>query len=580
MKLRVSSLVVVLLLLPATAAVPAPIRAQSGGSAPAPTAARSAGFGVAYFADARKAQALYEAGDWGAAAVALDSLASRYPHDPSTWYRLGRALERLDRDEEAIRAYAAADGIGYRYGGWIPHRIAQLHGETGAADSALVWLDRALEAGWAGRPGLADDPAFASLRADPRFVALTGRPGALSRDAGWRYDIDYLVAEARRIHSGPDRPAHSPAFATAAAELKRAVPRLTNDEIVVGLRRLTALLGDGHTGIYGPGPDSPLEFRGGHLPVLLYAFDDGVHVVDAMGDARRWIGSRVLAFGDRSTGEVMDTLRRFVHADNDMTPLWLGVHFYLATRPFLHAAGAVGEGDAVTLTLRDRSGVEHRVALSAGEHTFRRKLRPPADPADPPRWLRHVDTNYWLDPIPRADALYFQFNQVRDMDGGPTIAAFADTLRAALVATGASSLVVDVRHNNGGNNGLLEPLLRTLTWWEMDAPDRRIFVITGRNTFSAAQNFITRVERRTNAVFVGEPSSSRPNFSGEETGLVLPYSRVRGSISNRYWQDSDPDDQRPWIAPDVPVTLSSDDYFDGRDPALAAILAILRSAEP
>ena len=30
-------------------------------------------------------------------------------------------------------------------------------------------------------------------------------------------------------------------------------------------------------------------------------------------------------------------------------------------------------------------------------------------------------------------------------------------------------------------------------------------------------------------------------------------SRVRGSLSNRYWQDSDPWDDRPWIAPDLPV---------------------------
>ena len=71
------------------------------------------------------------------------------------------------------------------------------------------------------------------------------------------------------------------------------------------------------------------------------------------------------------------------------------------------------------------------------------------------------------------------------------------------------------------------------------------------------------------------PSSSRPNFSGEETNVVLPFSRVRGSISTLYWQDSDPDDLRHWIAPHVPVALSSADYFENHDPAMAAVLQII-----
>lgn len=56
--------------------------------------------------------------------------------------------------------------------------------------------------------------------------------------------------------------------------------------------------------------------------------------------------------------------------------------------------------------------------------------------------------------------------------------------------------------------------------------------------------------------------------------MLLPYSRVRGSISTLYWQDSDPDDRRRWIAPHLPVTLSAADYFANRDPVLDAVLAI------
>lgn len=553
---------------------------------------------VSHYEARSLASRLYEAERWAEAEPVLARLVRDQPGDPGLWYRLGRARRELGRPSEAVRAYRESHRLGYRYGAWIPYQIARLYAELEEADSTFAWLERALEAGWDDRPGIATDSAFDLLRTDPRFQRITGRPpgeagdpagagrrertaspvGTRERDEGWRRDLDYLVAEARRLHAGPERPAFSSAFDSAVSALRRRIPALSNDEIVIELQRLVALLGDGHTGIYGPDPDSPLRFEAGFLPVLFYEFEDGLFIVDAMGEARRWIGSRVVAIGPRPAEDVVEELHGFTHRDNPMTVLWLGVRFHLPSLSFLRTVGATEDLSGATLTVRTPAGEERRVRLrgDADIREFRRKLRPPPTlEGPPPLWLRNVDANYRLEPLPERDALYFPFNQVRDAEEGPSLSAFADSLRAVLESTGARHLIVDVRHNNGGNNGLLRPLVRTLVWWEQDGPDRRIFVITGRNTFSAAQNFINRVERWTDAVFVGEPSSSRPNFTGEETNLLLPFSRVRGSISNRHWQDSDPDDRRPWISPDIPVRLRSDEYFGGRDPALEAIFRVI-----
>jgi Flp pilus assembly protein TadD len=40
-----------------------------------------------------------------------------------------------------------------------------------------------------------------------------------------------------------------------------------------------------------------------------------------------------------------------------------------------------------------------------------------------------------------------------------------------------------------------------------------------------------------------------------------------------YWRDSDVDERRPWVAPDIAAGLSWADFAAGRDPALAAALA-------
>jgi C-terminal processing protease CtpA/Prc len=124
-----------------------------------------------------------------------------------------------------------------------------------------------------------------------------------------------------------------------------------------------------------------------------------------------------------------------------------------------------------------------------------------------------------------------------------------------------------LRHNNGGNSYLYPPVIDALTAWETAMPYGKLYVLTGRNTFSAAQNFIAQLDKRTRAIFVGEPSSSKPNFVGEENDMQLPWSGAIASISNRYHENI-PGDTRGWIEPDIKVELSSRDYFANRDPVL------------
>jgi hypothetical protein len=258
-----------------------------------------------------------------------------------------------------------------------------------------------------------------------------------------------------------------------------------------------------------------------------------------------------------------------------MTMYWMGPQFAFSNTRFLELAGAINDPATVTLTMDGVGSEISKVTLEPGDYPLVRKLRPSdAIRGEVPLYLRNVDENYWMEPLPDHAAMYFQFNQVRDADE-QSIAEFARRLGRALEDDGVTSLIIDVRHNNGGNNSLVWPVLRQIVAFDV-RPGTRVFVITGRNTFSAAQNFISRLERVVDgAIFVGEPSSSSPNFTGEETELVLPWSRVMLSISSRYWQESDPGDDRAWIAMHIPVEPTAADYFAGRDAALASILSLL-----
>lgn len=555
------------------------LAAQPGEGQQIPTTDAAAA--VDHYTDLTRARSLYDNGRFADAEPLLVDLLRTTPDDGMLWHMLARTRHQQGDARGAIAAYRRSIELGSRSGTWAAYQTARLHASLNEADSALAWLERALDRRWDDRPSIIDDTAFANLRHDARFMRLAGNAALaeIARDEAWSRDLDYLIEESRRMHADPERRAHSAAFGSAAAALRSRIAELDNDRIVLEMSALITMLGDGHSGIYGAGPDSPFSFEGASLPLRLYQFADGLYIVDATPEHRTWIGAEVVSFGDVPAREALAKLQHYMHHDNLMTIRWLGVHYRLPTLPFLEAIGATDDPQRVTLTLRPTGGTPQDVTFEGGPHvrSFPRRMQPAADAGVTPLYLSRLEENYWLHRMPDSNAVYFQFNQVRDAAAGPTIAQFADTLRHVLEASSAQNLIIDVRHNNGGNNSLVRLLLRTLVWWELDRQENRIFVITGRNTFSAAQNFINRVERMTDAVFVGEASGSRPNFTGEETNLLLPYSRVRGSISTMHWQDSDPNDTRIFIAPDVPVGLHAVDYFAGRDPALEAVLMLVSS---
>jgi tetratricopeptide (TPR) repeat protein len=139
--------------------------------------------------------------------------------------------------------------------------------------------------------------------------------------------------------------------------------------------------------------------------------------------------------------------------------------------------------------------------------------------------------------------------------------------------------VLDIRNNSGGNNYLNRPIFYGLVK-RADTIAKRgtFFAIIGRETFSAAQNLANQIDTHTEAILVGEPTGGSPNHFGDPLPMRLPNSKLQVGLSSVWWQDLDPRDFRPWIAPTIAAEPSSSDDRLGRDPALDAILAY--SPEP
>jgi hypothetical protein len=402
---------------------------------------------------------------------------------------------------------------------------------------------------------------------------LTGQspaptPTASMSITALRSDIRASAQELERSHPGLKNDSARREFRAAMARVYRLPGTTSRSRMIVEWARAIATLHDGHTQL-GLSYDEHIGFH--RFPLQLYWFVDGMFIVAVAPGQERLLGARVLAIGGVSIDSAIARVLPIVHGDNEMAHRDI-LPSRLVLAEVLAGVGVIRHAGPTNFAVRLADGTDESVGLAPAPVseptawvTARSRLR------TVPLYLQHPADAYWFSYLPNERTLYIQFNQVRDKDDEP-LAGFARRVFAAADSLGAIRLVLDIRRNNGGDNTILWPLERAIIRSPFDRAGA-FYVITGRLTFSAAVNLAADLERRTSAIFVGEPTEAPPNHFGETKRVVFPRTGIAMLESTEYWQGSDPRDHRREIAPSVRVDITSRDYFTGSDPVLAAILA-------
>jgi hypothetical protein len=210
----------------------------------------------------------------------------------------------------------------------------------------------------------------------------------------------------------------------------------------------------------------------------------------------------------------LEKLTPFISKESPVLVKAIGPMLYLRSPDFLREVGVDSKAGSVPVTLEDRSGRRHTITLEpAPMRSLVRRLMPSRLPGAPaaPFYLRDVEKNYWFEHLPKHRAVYFQFNPLRESAGEP-LAAFSTRLQRFLDEHEVQNLIVDTRHNFGGDTNLIPLVLRTLIRFETSRPDARLYVLTSRTTFSAGQSFVSQVYRWTRAVFARRTEQLQTEF--------------------------------------------------------------------
>ncbi|HKY96428.1 MAG TPA: S41 family peptidase [Gemmatimonadaceae bacterium] len=404
----------------------------------------------------------------------------------------------------------------------------------------------------------------------------------------WREDLHALMAGLIRTHKNVYHSTSKATFDSVVADIDARIPRLGRNEIIAEFMRLTAMVGDGHTNIY-PTRDPVIAFR--TLPVSLYLFSDGWYVRAADAAHSDLVGARIIRIGGIGIDEAYARMKPYIGRDNEMgAKFWAG--YLLAMPEMLNAAHLSPSIDSANFVV-EKDGKQRSVWL-------RHSGAAPSTPGDTdaswirragwidargqdalrdPLWLRHRpdSTIFWMQVLPGTRIGYVQINQVRNSDK-ESFESFSNRVLQLVDTAHLDKLIIDLRLNRGGNGGLRMTLVRGLLRRPGVNSSGRLYILTGRSTWSASQFILNDMNSFSEALFVGEPSGSKGNAYGDSRQIKLPNSGITARASIYYWQDWHPLDTRPWIGPDIAADLTFADYRANRDPVLTA--AIEERIEP
>jgi hypothetical protein len=399
------------------------------------------------------------------------------------------------------------------------------------------------------------EPARVEGRSSPADLT------ALS-SADWQQDLAFLAREIPARHANAFHSITREDWEREVLALEARIPELSSTQAAVALSQLVAQVGDAHT-------ELPLGARPFNLawPIRLAWFEDGLFVTAIDEQYDDALATRVLRLGRMSTEQALAAVCSTFASENDSWPR-VKAPPKLAQCALLVALGIVEDERGIPLLLEGPDGEEF--ALTVGPAAGKLLVAPDPSLVATPLWLRRRGETYWFEPLPQEHGLYLAYNRCAEDLAHPMQDLVTEVL-AALEVPGIERLVIDLRHNSGGNSLVLGRFVPTLA--SALAPGE-LHVLIGPRTYSSGTRNAQQLQEA-GAHLHGEPTGGKPGSYGEVLSFTLPRSGLRVYHSTKYFGEAGA--KLPAVLPDtlVPDTLvpaTSADWFAGRDPVLERAL--------
>ena len=252
----------------------------------------------------------------------------------------------------------------------------------------------------------------------------------------WRSDVEYFARELPKRHKNAFHTITREQLAAAMASLGAKASQANDDEMMVGLMRITAMVGDGHT--YVRLPSSLQQFP------LSVVYVDGAHrVVRGAGAAAELVGGKLIRIDDTPLDEAIARIRTILpQAESEVlfvafTPQWFSV------AEVMHGLGITRSAAGARFTVALDDGSERSPDVTAVDVAAMPQGRTAA--ATPPLYRQRITEMFWFTWLPEARTVYVSFRKYDDLRAkSRELWSFVDSHPVQKIA-------IDLRQNGGGD---------------------------------------------------------------------------------------------------------------------------------
>lgn len=384
------------------------------------------------------------------------------------------------------------------------------------------------------------------------------------RNSRWVKDLNYLQEALPKKHANLFFKVSEDQFNDQINELKKSVENLNDDEIIDEIYRIVALVEDGHT-------KAQREFSRSY-PFQFYYFKDSIYAINTIDEYKEALNCELIKINGQDIKTIEDKLSPLISRENDVTIKKVSPN-YLFRPEILHGVKIIDNIDSVVdFTFKDRNGKAFDLKVESLDTTIDngKKFLISRDYDETyPLYMQKPDFNYWYQYLEKDKVLYLKYNACSQDEKSGRIDDFNNEVLNFMQNNQVDKFVIDMRNNSGGGENKLDAIIEGIKNSNLN-DKKRFFVIVGRPTFSAAIIDVVKWRNETNAAFIGESTSGKPNHYGSVKNFSLPNSKLNVQYSTKYVKSGD--DERDSFIPDKTIELSIDDYVNKKDPVLDYIL--------
>lgn len=386
------------------------------------------------------------------------------------------------------------------------------------------------------------------------------------RTAQRREDLDVLYSTLTEKH--PDLFHRTPesAFLQKKAEIEAGLPEMDDLTFAFALQSLVSLAGDSHTTL-------SLSLSETHLyPVALSQLAEGWVLTALPASEKACIGWTVERVNGMSMTTVEERLADVYSYDN-MVRLRRQVQQGFAAAELLRYVGITEDMGPLAIEAAGPGGERRTITLpllpeEQEQWPEMARLTPQGTPAT--AFQRRAYFSLDL-----GDAYYIQYNTCQE-DPELPMEQFAAQVERDLGAKRYGKVLIDLRNNGGGSDGVLVPILMLLAP-KIRAGETEVWGLVGESTFSSA--LINAAEiRELGGFLAGTPTGGSVDHFGSVSTFTLPNSGIRGQYSNKYLELGGLLESAAGIGvaplqPDLYLPETTADRLAGRDTVVEAVLA-------